>query len=322
MKLTEIPTNTVVHTPTESEAKELLAILHENGYSWDSETFLTEKSNWSNFAEDTCYRITKYVVYGARFWYESNSDTIITLAEFKERYCEEEKPQLKLKDVDHAIVCNGFNKDGIKDGDKVFVLRYDSENFMAVLNSAIGTIIPEKNLEPYTEPETKPTENMEAKELNLVELLEGYEEEIFYHLMYGEVRYKGIDKYGLIAFTDSEIPTIYDDGKYDQDANVVLFPTRALYKQYPLDPCTAWMKWQEEQKQWKLRIGYSREDSVPIGEIIDLFFHTSTDREQAIEEIKAIIEKYSKKKNNRSWTVLQHSTTLQASKRPDISNRK
>lgn len=31
MKPKEIPANIVVHTPTETEAKELLAILHENG---------------------------------------------------------------------------------------------------------------------------------------------------------------------------------------------------------------------------------------------------------------------------------------------------
>lgn len=46
MKLKQIPSNTVVHTPTEEEAKELLAILHENGYRWCGGKAPIKKFEW------------------------------------------------------------------------------------------------------------------------------------------------------------------------------------------------------------------------------------------------------------------------------------
>jgi hypothetical protein len=64
MKPKEIPANIVVHTPTETEAKELLAILHENGYKWSSDAALTGVSNFHvhrcvfhccRVLERTCY---------------------------------------------------------------------------------------------------------------------------------------------------------------------------------------------------------------------------------------------------------------------------
>lgn len=157
------------------------------------------------------------------------------------------------------------------------------------------TLLDAKCLRLYAEPEIKEEPKGETKKLNLCELLQGHKRETFYHLMYGEVKYKGIDKDGFIAFTDSEIPTIYDDGKYDQDANVVLYPSRTLYEQYPLDPYTAWMKWQEEQKKYALYIDMAHSnDRQSFVSSKTYYFRTPADRDKCIEEIKVIIEKYSK----------------------------
>lgn len=64
---------------------------------------------------------------------------------------EEEKPRFDLGSK--AIVCNGFNRDNIKDGDIVTLFGYDSAlgGYNAVLNPIIGTNIPNKHLAPYTE---------------------------------------------------------------------------------------------------------------------------------------------------------------------------
>ena len=111
MKLKQIPENTVVHTPTEEEAKELLTILHENGYDITT-TLRTIKEVNKYKDEEMCFRIyDKYWSHCTKERYQKEGYTILPLAEFKEKYVEEEKPQ--LKDIDYAIVCNGFNKDGI-----------------------------------------------------------------------------------------------------------------------------------------------------------------------------------------------------------------
>lgn len=318
MKLKPIPQNTVVHTPTEAEARELLAILHENGWTWNTGEALNEILEWKLHGNGTCYKIyigDMVVTYGDKGWFE----TILTLAEFKRLYCEDEKPQPKFRKGDKVKIAYT--------GEIAEVLS----RWSAIGKEYVVIRLPDgqihdwviSNLEPYTEPETKPTgepplkmtaaEGLcamakaemdiidETKELNLCELLKGHEGETFYHLMYGEVEYKGIDKDGFIAFTDSKIPAIYDDGKYDQHANVVLYPSRALYEQYPLDPYTAWMKWQERQKKFGLDVKvetyfegkYGWEDCDD--NVSCLHFRTPADRDKCIEEIKAIINKHSNK---------------------------
>ena len=110
MKLKPIPQNTVVHTPTEEEAKELLGILHENGYEWYCSG---KEEGWENFGNETCYRINSHDnVYHTcdREWYETICQhcilPVLTLADFKRLYCEDGKPQPKFKVGDKVrIVC-------------------------------------------------------------------------------------------------------------------------------------------------------------------------------------------------------------------------
>ena len=114
-----------------------------------------------------------------------------------------------------------------------------------MLNSAIATIIPEKNLEPYTEPGTKPTEDMETKELNrcekcrantqqcmdapcqnypiekdlnLCELLKGHEGETFWSPMFGDIKFSRID-------TDDNIPLHFEW----EEGNIYIYPDGKMY---------------------------------------------------------------------------------------------
>ena len=93
MKPKEIPANIVVHTPTETEAKELLAILHEGRYRSHLHGV------WNMFKENTVIFIERsWINHGNIIFYKTHRGyTILTLAEFKRLYCEEEKPRPKLE---------------------------------------------------------------------------------------------------------------------------------------------------------------------------------------------------------------------------------
>ncbi|MCM1142103.1 MAG: hypothetical protein NC453_26330 [Muribaculum sp.] len=342
MKLKSIPNNIVVHTPTEAEAKELLAILHDNGWVWIE--FSGEEDDityWDRYEHKTCYNLKPGKIIGTeeRNFYADEGYTILTLAEFKERYCEEEKPHPKFKsdyNVGDIVVVTGslcVNK-----GNKITLLRHydvpreanDYDNVWVGQNATGNTFaIAEKDFEPYTKPETKPTEDMETKdyppyldrpkavvetpkkELNLCELLKGHEGETFFSLAYGEVNLDEIrrgtqrgdapDFLCVRATTfDSGTIIVNPNGKLRNTGVVDLVPSRALYEQYPLDPYTAWMKWQEEQKKYILQICYAPllPDDIKLQArqtvMTNLSFRTAADRDKCVSEIKAIIEKYSK----------------------------
>lgn len=360
MKLKPIPNNTVVHTPTEAEAKELLTILNENGYKWYCSG---KEEGFENFGDETCYRInSKAKVYHTcdREWYETICLhcilPILTLAEFKERYVlnednfaksEEEKPQPKFK-VDDIVAIRWINKWGritnVHFSEEAEGWEYNIKVYPKGLATAL-----ESNLEPYTEPETKPTEGMEAKELNrcekcgattqqcmdtpcqdypvekelnLVELLKGHEGETFYSPVCGtDIELKKVFKSFLVFYLDKDddctiecetrgwqrIGTLDKYGTFKSitypDSACLIYPSRALYEQYPLDPQKAWMKWQEEQTIYHIRIEfqpYDERGEMKCGNMgtlhfDDLKFRTPADRDKCIGEIKAIIEKYSKK---------------------------
>ncbi len=129
----------------------------------------------------------------------------------------------------------------------------------------------ECELEPYTE-ENKPermrknkqdlsrsvnqkTEDMEEKELNLVELLEGHTEELFYSPYFGEVEVNiECDKCFPIVVNGEHL-TI--DGRLylNDDCMPSIYPSRALYEKYPLDARAAWAEWAESRKpkRWRAK---------------------------------------------------------------------
>ena len=309
MKLKPIPTNTVVHTPTEAEAKKLLAILHENGYEWSDGKPLSKNLHWNQNRNETCYCLEYYksVSFSDVKWFEVNLYSILTLAEFKEKYVEEEKPQPKFKVGDKVKViepnCWHSGQIGI-----VRKARTSSEQVMVAFGEGgAANFYSEECLEPYTEPETKPTvketkeseETFTSKELNLCELLKGREGEKFYSPMFGErVLIEIGDRDFPISFGEEEFYDFGIDGCWSDGGMPLLYPSRALYEQYPLDPYTAWMKWQEEQKKHWVSVTVWVDDlECESDAAIDtdkIYFRTPADRDKCIEEIKAIIEKYSK----------------------------
>lgn len=291
MKLKPIPENTVVHTPTEAEAEELLAILHENGYRWCGGYSLLEEIEWETYTADTCYYISHYVEYGDIKEREVKT-AVLTLADFKRLYCEQEKPQPKFKVGDkvktplHIGIVTKVVSNGVCEIDGFHLLE-------------------ESDLEPYTEPETKPAEDMETKELNLCELIGDRDGIHVYCPTCGEVTLQAWDrgkntKPLIFAQNDTSIVVrTFANGKAYAGGECVIFPSRALYEQYPLDAYAAWMKWQEERKKHWVSVGVWIDDPYTESDIaIDtpkIFFKCLADRDKCIAEIKAIIEKYNKK---------------------------
>ncbi len=292
MKLKEIPQNIAVRTPTEAEAKELLAILHEGGYKWlFGEKSLVEQTIWNRYEDATGYFIEdERVSYGDMTDRVSIEDyPIITLVEFKERYCEEEKPQPKFI-KGQRVYCRPYGypfviADGIiYDNNEP---HYYSEN---------GGCYKESILEPYTEPETKMTEDMETKELNLAELLKGHEGEEFFLTTMGTVIFHGVSEQSIQFKPNKTAKDTYllsSTGKMRDNGVILAYPSRVLYEQYPLEPYTAWMKWKEEQQVRNLRIILTAPDFER--NYVKMNFRTPADRDKCLEEIQAIIEKYSKK---------------------------
>ncbi|MCM1067157.1 MAG: hypothetical protein NC418_06265 [Muribaculaceae bacterium] len=330
MKLKPIPSNTVVHTPTEAEARELLAILHENGYLWSTGEDLSVASHIAgkeaigiNLYNEEKGTIISFLHIETA---QREHFPILTLAEFKERYVDfddtftddckstakvEEKPHPKFKVGDKVKIVNdcGCNSYGL-----IGMVELVEPRLVVVACSRGRLYCVPKWLEPYTEPETTPTEDMEAeehrnlsqevancdksegKELNLCELLAGHKTEYFYSPLYGRMSYTS-ERDRLLYFESlqGEVITLFPNGhsQFTVEGYCGIYPSRTLYEQHPLDPYTAWMKWKEEQQLRTLRITLTAPDLERNYAEVD--FRTPSDRDMCIEEIKAIIDKYSKK---------------------------
>ncbi len=156
MKLKPIPAKTVVHTTTEAEAKELLAILHENGWKWINGNNLTE---WISSNE---YLILNQENQDASImppYVSKKNYVILTLDEFKERYCEKEKPTPKFDKGQKVRITNKKHPHYGHKGKIGEVFSYDPKYDRYMING-IPSEWESGDLEPYTEPEP----NDEAKE--------------------------------------------------------------------------------------------------------------------------------------------------------------
>lgn len=82
------------------------------------------------------------------------------------------------------------------------------------------------------------------------EYIRGYEGEVFYTPLYGEMMFEiySINTQTPIHMEMGEDSLWFqNDGSYRGDASsCLLFPSKELYEAYPTDPVTAWNKWQEE----------------------------------------------------------------------------
>lgn len=333
LRLRRIPDNTVVHTPTEAEAKELLAILYENGYKWRSEEELVYTS-YAADGDNTCYclKSSKRVTHLAKGYFIRKGYTIFTLAEFKELYLipsnsgelesqpaeKEPQPKFKVGDRVWAIIYSGqppfLGTVTFVRKDKDYEVDIDA--FSGQINKQVWCCRA-SDLEPYTEPETK-GETMETKEkqkgekgnnsensqLDLCELLKGHEGIILYSPLEGEVRFEGVrqkDNYGVKPIVTNE-GSFCANGKWQEKPNAVccLYPSRALYEQHPLDAYAAWMKWQEEQKKPFICIHWGEVDCNGDEEedyTGNTYFRTSSDRDKCIEVIDAFLSQIQQSKS-------------------------
>lgn len=279
MKLKEIPNNTVVHTTTEAEAKELLAILHENGYEWKSGDDLSVYS-YANNKEAIGLRENKKVV---TYIYLSTAinegKSILTLSEFKSKYCEEEQPQPKFKVGDRVKVvgyqesCITMMRPHVGEVGTITATNKDSNYYEITCDDGFFSWR-EDWLEPYSEPETKPNEDMkikenrnlsqdvancdksEGKELNLCELLAGHEGESIFLTALGNAIIRGVSERSVQFNTHETAKDLYSlpsNGKMNENGLVIAFPSRDIYEQYPLDPKKCWEIWAQSH-QYKKRI--------------------------------------------------------------------
>ena len=67
---------------------------------------------------------------------------------------------------------------------------------------------------------------MEAKELNLCELLKGCEGMVFYSTMVGYCRLIEVTEFITIGYGDDEYVFLESDGKYSQEGECTLFPSK------------------------------------------------------------------------------------------------
>lgn len=267
MKLKQINTEIAVHTPTEEEAKELLAILHENGYKWYCGDSLIKQNYWYEHKHESAYSIksNKSIGFSSCSGYKVMGVKILSLAEFVVEY------------VDIKSIC-----------DEIIVALTKLQNDMRYAWK------PQPTEDMETSGETG--KNSKKSQLNLCELLQGHEKSFFVSQCYGQIELIEIkDKKLIIQDMGAQKHTLASDGTHSPCGNsCIIFPSRELYEQYPLDPLKAWSVWEEEQKQILM--------SVTLGEMGDgrtmhriYQFRTLADRDKCIQEIKAIIEKYNKK---------------------------
>lgn len=216
-------------------------------------------------------------------WFVKDKDIMLYSVFTKEN----PKPQFKLGDK-VKVLYSPDHQGKISVVESVIRSTTDISPYCYALSGILGTFL-EKCLEPYTEPETK-EKTMETKDLNLCELLKV--DDKVYSPIFGESYITEMSN-DRIAIRNQHCAYL-SNGKYESGGEVMLYPSRTLYEQYPLDAYAAWMKWQEEQLVLN-RIFIAVNDAL-YDPMIDaeLYFRTPADRDKCIEEIKAIINKHSK----------------------------
>ncbi len=298
LKLKPIPENTVVHTPTEAEAKELLEILHENGYEWYHKYSPIPNPNLQEVRYiniyDSLHGCSKVITYRDKDMY----DRFLTLAEFKERYVEVEKPRVKVGDK--VKINESYYKEELHGSIGIVRCEASPFSFYVEIDNTIYQV-GFNDLEPYTEPTEensnplntndmqKEMDSNENKGLNLCELLKGHEGEKLYSPFYGVMELMTIND-GLLCFQNANIGIdLLPNGhsQYAVDGYCAIFPSRALYEQYPLDPRSAWNEWKEAQKKPFICIHWGEVDCNGDEEEDysgNTYFHTTSDRDKCINE--------------------------------------
>ena len=156
-----------------------------------------------------------------------------------------------------------------------FVLYRKGQDWVRVCDLEPYTGSETKEVCPYADDRTcntcmgkgwcdyKPKANMEEKELNLCELLKGCEGKRFYLLSRGYTTLKGIIwnkdtcDYSIVLTGKGRIELYCTGKETNNEAVVILYPSKELYEKYPLDAYSAWMEWAEARKpkRWTPQVG-------------------------------------------------------------------
>ncbi len=86
--------------------------------------------------------------------------------------------------------------------------------------------------------------DMKTNQLNLCELLKGREGENIFLTTMGEVLVEKVSEEHLFFRLRANEPgwRLNANGKMSENGEVIAYPSRALYEQYPLDAAKAWSK--------------------------------------------------------------------------------
>ena len=80
--------NIAIHCDTEEKAKKLLKYLHKKGFTWYGGTSLTEKINWLEYKNETCY--TSEVMFCNREYFIEDNFKILSFNDI-EKYIDKKK---------------------------------------------------------------------------------------------------------------------------------------------------------------------------------------------------------------------------------------
>lgn len=158
IKLKQITERIAVHTPTEEEANELLAILHAIGYEWFSGDSLISDSFWYRYKKGTAYCIDKNM--RVSFCNRDRTDGhFLSFDEFKRMYCEEEKPH------NEALKLQGF-----AEGTLLFVRKTNDLRALLIMLHDNG-YKPSKEYTKYIDGFIPAIEIMPDKEFRLIPII-------------------------------------------------------------------------------------------------------------------------------------------------------
>ena len=235
---------------------------------------------------------------------------------------EQPKPKFSLNEIVRVISHDKYGTVG-----RIIKVDEEDDGFFYTLNGVKDWRFVEKNLEPYTEEnetikmktleESLPgatkiidenfdylvgiKDNMEEKELNLCELLKDCEGEKFYLLSRGYMTLAEITRNHpidscFITLVGKGTVHLYQTGKeVNNEAIVILYPSRALYEKYPLDAYSAWMEWKESRdKKTYMQVNvFSEDGDVLIDEAIVNI--TQKQVEQIVTEVNEVLQEFHEK---------------------------
>lgn len=178
----------------------------------------------------------------------------------------------------------------------IYNIKSNSEYYVKVDDTIYW--VHKSDIESYIETEN----NMEEKELNLCEILKGYEGEEFYYLLSGKKVILDSIKYGIISIKTSDNgANLLPNSAAIKGGIELLYPSKELYEKYPLDAYSAWMEWKNSKKKIELffdmKIAEENSDELLSSEYVLYEFNSYEEANQATEVVKEALQKFYGKNN-------------------------